>query len=279
MESLENFVAYDHLLHAPLAARGWSVDEIPWREHGVNWDAYEAVIIRTPWDYQSDPDRFLAVLDTVERSTARLENPLELVRWNLHKTYLRDLEARGLPIVPTRWLDRLDAAMLPSLFTALGAEEIVAKPVVGANADDTFRMRRGDPFSAVAEAFSDRACMVQPFVRSVVDEGEFSLFYFGETYSHAILKTPAPLDFRVQEEHGGTIRTVSPEPALRHAADAVMATLTPSPLYARIDFVRLDGAFALMEVELIEPSLYFPYDDTSPERFADAFVRRMAGTP
>ena len=276
MDSLAEFTTYDHLLLAPLAARGWTVDEISWRASDVDWDQYEAVVIRSPWDYHHDPERFFAVLETIDRSAARLENPLALVRWNLEKTYLRDLEARGLPIVPTQWLDRLDDTSLTPLFDAFDTDQLVAKPVVGANADDTFWLRRDASASVAVAAFTDRACMVQPFVPAVVDEGEFSLFYFGDAFSHAILKTPAPRDFRVQEEHGGTIRAVEPEPELRAISDAMLATLTPRPLYARIDFVRLATGFALMEVELIEPSLYFPYDAASPERFADAFVARMA---
>ena len=277
MDSVDAFVTYDHLLHDPLAARGWAVDDVSWRSADVDWNMYEAVVVRSPWDYHSDPERFFAVLETIDRSSARLENLLVLVRWNLCKTYLRELEARGLPIVPTRWLDRLDTDILAANFDALGSDELVVKPVIGANADDTFRLRRDVPTTDALTALADRACMVQPFVRAVVDEGEFSLFYFGEAFSHAILKTPAPLDFRVQEEHGGSIRAITPGPELRAVSDAVMAALAPRPLYARIDFVRLDTGFALMEVELIEPSLYFPYDDTSPDRFADAFVARMDG--
>ena len=274
MDSTQAFVTYDHLLHEPLAECGWQVDEIPWRAD-ADWDAYEVVVVRSPWDYQDDPKHFWQVLETIDRSAARLENPLALVRWNLRKTYLRELETRGLPIVPTRWLEHLVPGDLSALFEALG-DEIVVKPVVGANADDTFRLTRDADFAEVAATFADRACMVQPFVQAVVDEGEFSLFYFGETYSHAILKTPSRGDFRVQEEHGGAIRAVEPETALRTVSDAVFAALSPRPLYARTDFVRLATGFALMEVELIEPSLYFPYDPASPARFADAFVQRMA---
>lgn len=275
MDSLAEFVAYDHLLHEPLARRGWSVEDVSWRAD-TDWDHYEAVVVRSPWDYHVEPERFFAVLEAIDRSAARLENPLALMRWNLHKTYLRDLEASGFPIVPTRWLDGLAEEDLPALYDAFGTDELVVKPVVGANADDTFRLPHGAAADAATATFRDRRCLVQPFVSSVVDEGEFSLFYFGDTYSHAILKTPAPRDFRVQEEYGSTIRAVAPEPRLRAVSDAVLARLAPRPLYARIDFVRLLAGFALMEVELIEPSLYFPYDEASPERFADAFVRRMS---
>ncbi|MEM1041326.1 MAG: hypothetical protein AAGI91_01740 [Bacteroidota bacterium] len=278
-DALDAFVTYDRLLHDPLARRGWQVDEVSWRAE-ADWDVYEAVVVRSPWDYHAEPEAFFAVLEAIDRSAARLENPLALMRWNARKTYLRDLEARGFPIVPTRWLGRLNAADLPVLYDAFGTDELVVKPVVGANADDTFRLPRGAPSGKALSLFADRACLVQPFVPAVVREGEFSLFYFGDAYSHAILKTPASGDFRVQEEHGSTLRAATPEPALRAVSDAIFASLTPRPLYARTDFVRLDrvsrdGGFALMEVELIEPSLYFPYDAASPERFADAFAERM----
>ena len=114
--------------------------------------------------------------------------------------------------------------------------------------------------------------MAQPFVRSVVEEGEFSLFFFGGAYSHTALKTPKAHDFRVQEEHGGWIRAVEPEPALRALAEDVMDAVAPTPLQARVDLVRMEGdRFALMELELIEPSLYFRTDAASPDRFAHAF--------
>lgn len=279
MDSLEGFVAYDHLAIEPLARRGFCVAEIPWRCKNVSWDDYELVVIRSPWDYQQDPDAFLSVLEEIHASRAGLQNELRTVRWNIHKTYLRDLLSRGIHIVPTVWLDRLDSDALPHLFRELGCRQIVVKPVVGANADDTFLID-SDPAGAAHVAalarFSQRELMVQPFVESVVSTGEYSLFYFGGAYSHSILKTPKSQDFRVQEEHGGFIRSVRPQEDLIAAAGRVMHVLDVPTLYVRVDLVRLpDGCPALMELELIEPSLYLPFDQDAPERFADAVVRLM----
>ena len=121
-----------------------------------------------------------------------------------------------------------------------------------------------------------REIIIQPFMNNIVEEGEFSLFYFGGRYSHTILKTPRKNDFRVQEEHGGIITSVIPEPKLRSTADLVHSVINPVPLYARADFVRTErNTFALMELELIEPSLYFRMDPESPGRFAKAFEERM----
>lgn len=295
------FVIDDPLVFEPMAELGWRVDSVSWRAD-VDWNDYEAVLIRTPWDYQDDPEAFVAVLEAVEASSARLENPLDLVRWNLRKTYLRDLEQRGVRIVPTLWglagegCAPPDVATLRACFDAPelaseGGGGLIVKPVVSANADDTFRLPAGVPddlLAEVARTFARdgsvrdfRDFMVQPFVESVVSEGEYSLFYFcdgteSDPFSHAILKTPKRDDFRVQEEHGGRITAMNVDAATRERILArgrqVMDAIRPAPLYARVDLVRLaDGDFALMEVELIEPSLYFRMDPGAPERFARAF--------
>jgi hypothetical protein len=279
MDSLEGFYSYDELLYEPLRRRGWSVEPIPWRRSGVDWGAYEAVVIRTPWDYQQDPSGFLAVLEQIEDSAARLLNALELVRWNLDKHYLRDLETAGVAIVPTIFESGLDADGLRGLFDRLGTNRIVVKPTIGANATDAFPLSReadGEAWAGAIRAFGDRSFLAQPFVRSVVEVGEYSLSFFGGEYSHAVLKKPKAGDFRVQEEHGGLIRAVDPEPALLASAAKAVAAVSPTPLYARADLVRLaTGEWATMELEVIEPSLYFSFDAASPERFASVFDRWM----
>lgn len=274
-DDLEDFVVYDELTYPAFADLGWSVEAVPWRAE-VDWSTWDLVVIRSPWDYQKDAERFLEVLETIDRAT-RLENPLEVVRWNLSKNYLRDLEEKGVPIVPTRWLD-VGAPIEPELFDALGSERIVVKPRVSGNADHTHVLDAtslAERRDELAEVFARRPFLAQPFVPSVVEEGEYSLFYFGGTYSHAILKTPKSGDFRVQEEHGGTIRAIEPDAALRRAAARVLEAVPLDLLYARVDLVRTeaDDPFRLMELELIEPSLYFPYDAESPARFARAAVR------
>ncbi|MGD2115511.1 MAG: hypothetical protein PVG07_10685 [Acidobacteriota bacterium] len=274
-DDLEGFFTYDHLAVPWFESLGWAVEEVPWRAE-AEWSRYEIVVIRSAWDYQDAPEDFLRVLSEIDAAT-RLENGLDLCRWNLEKTYLRDLEDRGVAVVPTLWR-AAGAPLEPSLFDRLGTGEIVVKPVVGANADRTHRIRRDEleaRRTAAERDLAGRAGMVQPFLTGIVEEGEYSLFSFDGVFSHAVLKTPTPGDFRVQEEHGGRIRTVEAEPALLAAGEAALAALDRPPLYARADFVRCGGRFLLMELELIEPSLYFPFDPESPRRFAEATVRRV----
>ena len=281
MDNLEDFEVYDYLIDQPLLALGWQTEEVSWRCAKVNWNDYKAVIIRSPWDYQDDMERFLEVLSRIEQSTARLENSLSVVKWNINKSYLKSLAAEKITIVPTLWPDAFEADKLTEYFDYFATEQVVLKPRVSANSDNTFWLTKAnykDNITDLKQAFASRELMVQPFMESICQEGEFSLFYFNGEYSHAILKTPAQGDFRVQEEHGGGLLSVTPEDGLIAVANKTMQAISKfhgELLYARIDFVRHQDTFALMEAELIEPSLYFNMDEGSPQRFASAFAARM----
>lgn len=275
MDYLGDFVSDADLSIEPMAARGWDIDLVSWRTEAVCWDDYDAVYICTPWDYQDDPVRFISVLERVDQSTARLINDLALVRWSITKDYLRELETRGALIVPSRWYKDTTGLDRRELFRAAGADKIVIKPLIGGNASNTFVLE--DPsvieFEPVLrQTFTGKPFFVQPFVANIVSEGEYSLFFFGGEYSHAVLKIPKPGDFRVQEEHGADIRAVEPSMDLVATASHVLSLVKPSPVYARTDFVRsTEGRFLLMELELIEPALYFRMDKGAADRFASAF--------
>ncbi len=274
MQDISGFVSDAGLSIPAMAALGWDVDFVSWRARGVDWSSYDLVYICTPWDYQDDPEAYLDVLDSIEQSPALLVNPLDTVRWNLDKRYLLELESKGVRIVPSRWHDAWDDAIPAAAFSAFGVERIVVKPQVGANADHTYVLTPGnvaDVSAELASVYADRRLCVQPFITAVEEEGEYSVFYFGGRYSHAIRKTPKPGDFRSQEEHGADIRFATRDDALCRAAETALAAIIPMPVYARADYVRGPGGdFLLMELELNEPSLYFRTDPGSPERFAAA---------
>ena len=281
MNNLDDFEAYDNLIEQPLIDLGWKMQMVSWRDENVNWNDFAAVIIRSPWDYQDDAPAFLDVLNNIEQSSAHLENSLTTVEWNIDKKYLRELECDGVNIVKTLWREKLTLQHVGEYFDELNVDQLVIKPRISANADNTFWLTKDNYqtfYPQLEKAFSASEFLVQPFMESVIKEGEFSLFYFNGVYSHAILKTPKDHDFRVQEEHGGRLASITPETSLiDHAEQALNAIKAQigMPLYARVDFVRCEQGFALMEAELIEPSLYFNMDEQSATRFAQAFVNRM----
>ena len=275
MHDPSGFVIDDELAVLPLARRGIQVDTIPWDRPGVDWHQYALVLIRSTWDYHHDAEGFLRVLETIEQAGVRLENGSEIVRWNMQKSYLRDLAARGVEIVPTFWRDGLAPGELVPLFEELHSDEGVIKPVMGANAQGAWRLdaARANALAAEIESyFAGRPLMLQPFERGVVEEGEYSMIYLNGHYSHTILKKPKAGDFRVQEEHGSVITLVAPEPALVAAGEAAIAAVGQRLLYARADLVRSEETFRVMELELVEPSLYLRIDAGAAERFADAIA-------
>ena len=190
MDSLEDFFYYDPMLFEPLKAVGWLVEEVSWRKTDVDWDNYDVVVIRTTWDYQDDVVGFLACLQRIEASSAKLMNSLKIVEWNISKSYLKDLQNQGINIVPTLWFDSFSLTKLQAGFGHFDTPQIVLKPLVSANADHTYRLspenllEQADELKAV---FATREFMLQPFLTGIVEEGEYSLFYFAGHYSHSIL--------------------------------------------------------------------------------------------
>ena len=271
-----DFVIDDEHAIEPLREFGWQVSTLSWRQTSISWSDFDIAIIRSTWDYWNDVPTFLETLERINRET-KLANRLDLVHWNLAKTYMRDLEEKGIGIVPTLWADSLEPGSFGAFKRKLGSNEIVVKPVVGANGDDAFRISPAETperLEQIAARFDKRDCMIQPFMPNIIDEGEYSLFFFAGEYSHAILKKPAVSEFRCQEEHGGEILSVLPQEKLLTRARQALETLLPPPLYARIDFIRNDmDDFLVMELELIEPSLYLRMDTQAPGRFAAAIDR------
>ncbi len=275
MDQLGDFVAYDQLAVPPLNELGWQIEEVSWRNASVDWNRFAAVVIRTPWDYHHDLESFLAVIDRIEISSAKLVNPATIVHWNIDKRYLREIESHGLPIVPTLWLHSPTQPHIADAFQKFGCDELVIKPTMGAGARDTFRLKQGEEMSERLSLYRNRNAMVQPFLTSIVEQGEWSLFYFGGSYSHTVLKTPKTGDFRVQEEYGSRLQAVEPSPAMREIGDRAIHCMGQTLVYARVDLVLAHDAPCIIELELIEPSLYFPYEAESPKRFALALNEFM----
>jgi glutathione synthase/RimK-type ligase-like ATP-grasp enzyme len=274
--------ADDRLLLAPLGAHGVEAVAAVWNDPAVDWRAFDAVVLRSTWDYHLALPAFLRWIDTLEAAGVRLHNPPHVVRWNADKRYLLELAGRGVPVVPTTWVPAGGPNGLRAIAADHGWDRVVVKPAVSASAHGTWLSE--DPITEADEArFRTQAALhgllVQRFVGAVRAHGEWSLQFFAARYSHAVRKRPGPGDYRTQGEHGGHW---APEPAPRDvlgAATAVLAAL-PFPaedcLYARVDGVEEDGAFLLMEVELVEPSLFLAREPGAAERFAAAIAARVA---
>lgn len=257
----------------PLLEAGLEVQAEPWTlapaERLAGYDLVLPILI---WGYHFDLARFQARIEAWAAAGVRLRNPVSVLRWNAEKRYLDALAARGAPIIPTLFVDRLEPAHVAAAAERFGSERLVVKPQVSGAAWKTVKLKPGDPLDGAPEVDA----MIQPFLPSVAEEGELSLLFFERRFSHAIRKQATGGDFRVQEQFGGLNSPLQPEPEALAAAEQVLAAIDEPLLYARIDLIRgLDGKWALIEIELIEPDLFLSYEREGVARFVEA-VRAAA---
>jgi len=259
-------------LRGPFADRGMTLEDISWDDAKAGWSNYAGVIIGTAWDYWDRLDEFLAALHRIEGQT-RLFNPASLVEWNVRKTYLRDLEARGAKLIPTIWLGVADEAAAKAAFDRLGTDDLVFKRQVGAGAKGQHRLKRGERVPDMPHAM-----MVQPFLPMIQTEGELSFIFIDGDLSHALVKRAQPGDYRIQSSYGGREEAITPSTDDLAAARAIIAALDEPPLYGRVDMLRgADGSLLLMELEVIEPYLYPVEGPELGERMAAGVARRLGG--
>jgi len=277
IEDLSDFECYDELLIPPMNALGWDVSFIPWDLSNVNWDEYDIVLIRSTWDYQSRIQEFLKVLESIDKSKSLLINPLPIIHQNIEKTYLIELEAKGIDTIPSIFQKKFSSKEIMQSFSKFNCDKIIIKPVVGANADNIIlgsKFEIKSQLNEIQEVYSELPHIIQPFLNSVLKEGEFSLMYFNKKFSHALLKIPKEGDFRVQEEHGGKINLIKKVPKeIQNLSDKVMKVLPKNCFYSRIDILLMHGEPKVIEVELIEPSLYFNLDPESSKMFAHELIK------
>jgi O-ureido-D-serine cyclo-ligase len=261
-----------------------AVDTPVWDDSGVDWSRYDAAVLRSTWDYADRIEEFVGWAERAARQTT-LINPPEVVRWNTDKHYLQHLEAAGVPIVPTRFVEpHEDGATALAGFLDGDADEFVVKPSIGAGSRDAARYRRSDATRAREHLqrllAAGRSTMLQPYLDRVDQRGETAVIWLGSAYSHAIRKGPLlKLDDALV---AGLFAAEDITPRVpdadehRVAAAAYAAMPFAPPLYARIDLIHdANGAPVVLELELTEPSLFFAYAPESATTFAAALLRRL----
>lgn len=277
---LGNILADDGLLRDALARRGITAARVDWADPSVDWSTFGCAVFRTTWDYFDRFAEFTAWLDRAGRET-RLCNPVETVRWNVDKHYLADLGAAGVPVVPCRFLERGSGALLADVLREAGWDEAVMKPCVSGAARHTYRVNRAtaaDHQPTLDALLRDEAMIVQPFQDDIVRTGEDTLMVFGGRFTHAVRKVAKAGDFRVQDDHGGTVHEYRPTAEQIELAERAVAARSRVPAYGRVDMVRgNDGRLAVMELELIEPELWLRVHPPAADAFADAVAVVLDG--
>jgi len=247
-----------------------------WDDASVAWSGFDALVIRSTWDYHLRAEEFRRWIAARSAEGAALWNPAPLLLWNTHKFYLRELEARGVTIAPTRFFPAGDRTPLSRVFEEESWERAVLKPAVSATAHRTVVVPREAAESAAAELealVADGDALVQKYLPEIETEGEWSFVFLDGSFSHAVRKRPATGDFRVQSEFGGTAGLESPSPRLLLSARRAIEAVDSPWLYARVDGVESEGRFLLMELELVEPSLFLSENPIAARHFASGIAR------
>ncbi|RXZ46394.1 hypothetical protein ESP57_15915 [Agromyces fucosus] len=272
---VESLFDDDHRLLDAFAERGVDAEPVAWSSAEVDWNAYDAVVIRSTWDYVDHLPQFLETVAAIERSSALLLNPEGAVRWNADKHYLDDLDRLGVPIVPLVRGTPRTGARLSADISESGWDELVVKPAVGVGGSGVVRTTAATLQQALDAFPPDAEVMVQPFADAILDEGELSFIFIGGSLSHVLRKRPAIGDFRAHGIYGGTIEVSDVADSDVAEVQAMLTRLPYDLLYARVDVVRVHGRLAVLELELIEPMLYFGLAPGSAARFAEATLLRF----
>lgn len=261
-----------------LATHGVQTEVVAWDAKAYDWSLADLVIIRSTWDYHRRRDEFIAWAEIVARAS-KLWNPYEIVRWNSHKRYLEELREQGVPTVPTFWLNQGEAHDLSAFFNGTEWAHAVIKPAVSAGAENTRRFSRDERLSAeehIKQITATSDAMLQQYLPSVETYGERSLIYFGGTFSHAVLRPAMLAKDRPQTAAIELTSAVAATRDERQAAKLVLSKVRWPWLYARVDLAPgPDERPMLMELELIEPSLFLRHAPAAAERLAEEIRKRL----
>ena len=252
-------------------ANNSKIEENLWDDDTIDWSAFDAVIIGTCWDYAERKKEFLEALQRIDQKT-HLFNSVPLIAWNSSKDYLRDLKDKGIPSIPTLWTSALKEEDLHEAFAQFATDTLACKRTVGASAIGQFLVHRDEK----APPWKQESMLVQPYLESITTEGEYSFIFVDGEFSHCLLKTAKPGDYRIQSVYGGKETPIMPQNLDLEAAKFVMSHLDVTPLYARVDMIRSNaGALLLMELELVEPFLYPLQGENLGPMLYDAIKRRI----
>jgi glutathione synthase/RimK-type ligase-like ATP-grasp enzyme len=256
-----------------LRRRGAEVETPAWTSEKADWGSYDLVLLSSTWDYFRRVREFRAWLRATGSATL-LRNSAETAAWNIDKRYLAELEAAGVPTIPTIWTEPGAEEEIERTVAELGWSDVILKPVVDLGAQRLARVET--PMVARILRSLDEPGMAQPFLPAVQTEGELSLIHIAGELTHAVRKVPARGDFRVQSQYGGSHERVEPPAEAARIAAAAIAVAPGEPLYARADLIRDErGKWRLIELELIEPNLFLGLDPPAAETLARAILAEL----
>lgn len=257
---INNILEDDAILTNALEALEIKVTRRSWSDASFDWSGTRFILVRTTWDYFDRFDEFVTWLNETSKKTQFI-NSIDLIKWNMDKHYLQDLQNKDVNIVETHFIPKKSDKNLVDYFNEFNLNEAVLKPAISGSARHTYRLNKNNVASynsIFTTLISNEDMLLQPFQNNVVENGEIALMLMDGQFTHAVLKRSQPGDFRVQDDFGGTLHEYQPSSEEIHFAEKAVAVCPDKPLYARVDIIHdNNGKLAVMELEIIEPELWF----------------------
>ncbi|SDH67737.1 glutathione synthetase, ATP-grasp domain [Pedobacter terrae] len=256
-----------------LKQKGLDIEKVIWNDVNINWEDYSLAILKSSWDYFDLVDDFYIWLDLLATKKVKLLNPIDVVKWNSDKRYLKEIETAGLKIIPSVFIHKNENVKLEDFFEKFNSNELIVKPCISGGAKNTFKVTV-DQVDEINQKLNllvqEEDFIIQPFLPEILEDGEWSFIFFNGIYSHSLVKRAKPGDFRVQPAHGGSVHPQKPGNDLIALAQQYVDSFAKNCLYARVDGTLVNGEFLLMELELIEPFLFLNTDPKNYERYYKA---------
>ena len=268
---IENVLKEDGLLIEALNNLGLKTIKKDWNDSKFNWNSTKTAVFRSTWDYFDKFSIFQNWLSQVQNKCA-LINSYEQIKWNLDKHYLQDLKIWGLPIPKSVFINKMSGTKLKDIATNMEWNHIVVKPTISGAAKNTFQLKDQEIENFQTKWIhltNKEDFIVQEFQKNIIKSGEVAVMLFGGKYSHAVLKKAKKGDFRVQDDFGGTVETITPSKEIIDLAEKAIKKLKPTPLYCRVDvIINNQNKAVIIELELIEPELWFRFKITAADKLA-----------
>lgn len=259
-ELIQNAIKEDNYVKIALENLGLKVTRLSWDNPGFDWSSTKTILFRTTWDYAVRFPEFSNWLNKVSKQTTLL-NSETIIRWNIDKHYLLDLQKNGVHICESYFIEKGETKSLQELANLHQLTEFVLKPCVSGGARHTYKINSSnlkDYGKIFSELIKNEALILQPFQYNIVEKGEISLMVMNGNFTHAVLKIAKKGDFRVQDDFGGTVQNYTPTSSEINFAENTVKACKELPIYARVDvFTDNNGKLALAELEVIEPELWF----------------------
>lgn len=269
---IDNVLLEDELLKRALEEKGLKVHKTNWDNPNMNWNDTEFVIFRTTWDYFDRYEEFSKWLESISSKT-HLINSDNLLKWNIDKHYLQEIEQKGINIPPTTFIEKGSSKSLEDFISECSWEEIILKPTVSGAARHTYKFNR-ETVDSISKIFNtliqQEDFMIQEYQNQITTKGEVAFMVFGGEYSHAVLKKAKEGDFRVQDDFGGTLHDYNANKEEIAFVEKAIHSCPELPIYARIDVLwDNNNELAIGEIELIEPELWFRRNSNSATLLAE----------